>query len=124
MHTTEMRMLWRARGKTRLDHVRIVGIWKEAHMYQMSEFLRNKRLILFGHFQRRVKDDAMGKLLQMAEDGKRNQGRPKLRWRDLVKEDMARNQMTTEIAEDRKHWHVMIQAGTRRSIEVERREGT
>ena len=40
----------------------------------------------------------------MTVDGKRNRGRPKLRWRDLVKEDMARNQMTTEMAEDRKHY--------------------
>ncbi len=45
---------------------------------------------------------------------------PKVRWRDLVKEDMARNQMTTEMAEERKHWHVMIQAGTLRSVEANR----
>ena len=32
LHTTEMRMLWWARGKTRLDHVRNVDIWKEANM--------------------------------------------------------------------------------------------
>ena len=43
MHTTEMRMLWWARGKTRLDHVRNVDIWNEAHMYPMAEFLREKR---------------------------------------------------------------------------------
>ena len=29
LHTTEMRMLWWARGKTRLDHVRNVDIRKE-----------------------------------------------------------------------------------------------
>ena len=28
-----------------------------------------------------------------------------------MKEDMARNQMTTDMAENRKHWHVMIRAG-------------
>ena len=56
-HTTEMRMLRRARGKTRLDHVRNVDIWKEAHMYPMAEFLREKRLRWFGHVQRRVKYD-------------------------------------------------------------------
>ena len=39
-----------------------------------------------------------------------------MRWRDLVKEDMVRNQMTTEMAEDRKH--VMIQAGTLRSVDA------
>ena len=38
----------------------------------------------------------------MTVDGKQNRGRPKLRWRELVKEDMARKQMTTEMAEDPK----------------------
>ena len=32
LHTTEMHMLRWARGKTRLDHVRNVDIWKEAYM--------------------------------------------------------------------------------------------
>ena len=82
----------------------------------MAEFLREKRLRSFGHVQRRDKDEATRTVLQMAVDGKRNRGRPKLRWRDLVKEDMTRNQMTTEMAEDRKHWHVMIQAGTLQSF--------
>ena len=41
-------------------------------------------------------------------------------WRDLVKDDMVRNQMTTQIAEYRKHQHVMNQAGTLRSVETER----
>ena len=53
-----MRMLRWASVKTRLDPVRNVDIWKEAHVYPMAE-----------------------------------------------------------MAEDRKHWHVMIQAGTLRSVE-------
>ena len=28
-------------------------------------------------------------------------------------------QMTTEMADDRRHWHVMIRAGTLRSVESE-----
>ena len=40
--------------------------------------------------------------------------------RAKVKEDMARNQMTTEMADDRKHWHVMIQAGTLQNMEADR----
>ena len=32
---------------------------------------------------------------------------------------MGRNQTTTDMAEDRRHWHVMIQAGTLRSVERE-----
>ena len=86
----------------------------------MAELLREKRLRWFGHKQRRDQDEATRKILQMTADGKRNRGRPKRRWRDLVKEDMARNHMTTEMAEDRTHWHVMIQAGTLRSVEANR----
>ena len=74
LHTTEMRNMRWARGKTRLDHVRNVDIWKEAHMYPMAEFLREKRLRWFGHVQRRVKDDATRKDIagEMTVDGRRN----------------------------------------------------
>ena len=122
MHTTEMRNMRWARRKTRLDHVRNVDIWKEAHMYPMAEFLREKRLRWFGHVQSRAIDDATRKDIadEMTVDGKRNRGRPKLRWQDLVKDDMARNQMTTEMTEDRIHWHVMKRAGTLQSVEVDR----
>ena len=89
-------------------------------MYPMATFLREKRLRWFGHLQGRDIDEATRNILHMTVDGKRNRGRPKLRCRDLVKEDMARNQMTTEMAEDRKHWHVMIRAGTLRSVEADR----
>ena len=40
--------------------------------------------------ERRDKDEATGKILQMSVDGKRNGGRPKLR-----------NQMPTEMAEEK-----------------------
>ena len=120
LHTTEMCMLQLARGKTRLDHVRNVDIWKEAHMYPMAEFLRlrEKRWRWFGHVQRRDKDVATREILQMTVNG--NRSRPKRRWQDLVKEDMARNQTTTEMAEYRKHCHVMILADTLQSVEAER----
>ena len=66
----------------------------------MAYLFREKRLRWFGHEQRRDKDEATRRALQITVDGKRNRGRPKLRWRDLVEEDMVRNQMTTEMAED------------------------
>ena len=50
----------------------------------------------------------------------RSGGRPKLIWRYMVRENMARNQMPTEMAANRKHWHVMIQAGTLLIVEAER----
>ena len=87
-------------------------------MYTMAEFLRKKRIRWIGHLKRWDKDEATRNILQMTVNGKRNRGRPELRWRNLVKEDMARNQMTTEMAGDRKHWHVMLQAGTLQSLKA------
>ena len=52
--------------------MRNVDIRKEAHMHPMAEFLREKKLRWFGHVQRRDKDDATRKILQMTVDGKRN----------------------------------------------------
>ena len=72
------------------------------------------------YVQRRDKDEASRKILQMTVDGMLNRGRPKLKWQDLVKEVMERNQMTIEMKEDRKHWHVLIRAGTLRIVEAER----
>ena len=122
-YIVEMRMLLWARGNTKLDHVRNVDIWKEAHIYPTAEFLKEKRLRWLGHVQTRDKDDASRTILEMTVDGKRNRGRPKLIWRDLVKEDMAIKQMMTEMAEHGKHGHGMIQAGTPRSVEAGMLEG-
>ena len=71
LHTTEMCKLRRARGKTRLDHVRNVDIWIEAHMYPMAELLREKRLRWFGHVQRREKYEAMREMA--VDDSKRKE---------------------------------------------------
>ncbi len=55
----------------------------------------------------------------MTVDGKRNRVAEMLGPHLVnVKEDMVINQMTTEMADDRKHWHVMIRAGRLRSVEA------
>ena len=61
----------------RLDHVRNVEIWKcmYPHMYPISEFIREKRLIWFGHVQMRYKDEATKNILHMAVARKRNRAK-------------------------------------------------
>ena len=78
----------------------------------MAECLSEKRLRWFGQVQRRDKDEATRKIIQMTVGGKRNRSRPKLRWRDLVKEDMARNPMTTEMVSHLSH----LSTSTLRSV--------
>ena len=80
----------------------------------MAEFLREKKVRRFGLGQTRDKDEATRKILLI---WKATSGQ-KLRWRDLVKEDIARNQMTTEMTEYRKYCHAEIRASTL-SVEAE-----
>ena len=85
----------------------------------MVYFVREKILRWFGHVQSRDKDDTTRNILQITVDEKPNRGRPKLRWRDLETEDITRNVMATEMAEDITHRPIMIQSGTLRSLEAE-----
>ena len=43
--------------------------------------------------------------------GIRSRGRPKKRWRDNVKGDMNKYQLTEDMAHDRKYWMTKILAG-------------
>ena len=70
-----------------IDHVRNVDIWKEAQLPDGGIPQREEVDMAWACVQRRDKDDAKRKILQMTVDGKRNRGRPTLRWRDLMKED-------------------------------------
>ena len=53
LHTTDMRMLRWARGKTKKDHVKNEDIWREANVEPMTTFLRKKRLRWCGHVLRK-----------------------------------------------------------------------
>ena len=104
LNSAEIRMLRWARGKTRLDHIRNEDIRKEAHVKPVETFLENKRLKWFGHCLRRERNHICAKSLRLEVSGRRSRGRPKKRWRDNVKGDMKKCQLTEDMAQYRKYW--------------------
>ena len=74
LHVAEMRMLRRIRGKTRKNHVRNQIIQEDAKVCQMSTFLRQKRLHLYGHIRRREEDNLSRTIMDMVVPGKRRSG--------------------------------------------------
>ena len=80
-------------------------------MGRFGEKTREARLRWYGHVLR--KDDGyIGKrVLRMELPGKRKRGRPKRRFMDVVKEDMAEVEVTEEDAEDRSNWRWKIRCG-------------
>ena len=50
-------------------------------------------------------------MLRMELPGKRKRGRPKRRFMDVVKEDMAEVEVTEEDTVDRRNWRMKIRCG-------------
>ena len=51
------------------------------------------------------------RMLKMELPGKRKRGRPKRRFMDVVKEDMAEVEVKEEDADDRSNWRLKIRCG-------------
>ena len=115
LHVAEMRMLRWIRGNTRKDHVRNQIIQEDAKVCQMSTFLRQKRLNLYGHIMRREEDSLSRKIMDMVVPGKRRMGRPRRRWIDNNREDMSKYELTADMTENRQYWKMMVKTGPQRS---------
>ena len=87
---------------------------KDAKVCQMSTFLRQKRLNLYGHIRRR-EDNLSRKIMDMVVPGKRRRGRPRRRWIDNNREDMNKYELTADMTENRQYWKMMVKTGPQRS---------
>ena len=108
-------MLRWIRGKARKDHVRNQSIQEDAKVCQMSTFLRQKRLNLYGHIRRREEDNLSRKIMDMVVPGKRRRGRPRRRWIDNNREDMSKYELTADMTENRQYRNMMVKNGPQRS---------
>ena len=82
-----------------------------AQVGKFGEKTREARLRWYGHLRR--KDDGYigRRMLRMELPGKRKRGRPKRRFMDVVKEDMAEVEVTEEDTVDRRNWRKKIRCG-------------
>ena len=105
------KMLRFSLGVTRMDKIRNEYIRGTAQVERFGEKMREARLRWYGHVLR--KDDGYigRRMLRMELPGKRKWGRPKRRFMDVVKEDMAEVQVTEEDTEDRSNWRWKIRCG-------------
>ena len=107
----ELKMLRFSLGVTRMDKIRNEYIRGTAQVGRFGEKTREAGLRRYGHVRR--KDDGYigRRRLRMELPGKRKWGRPKRRFMDVVKEDMAEVEVTEEDTEDRNNWRWIIRCG-------------
>ena len=109
MDVAELKMLLFSLGVTRMDKIRNEYIRGTLHVGKFGKKTREARLMWYGHLP--MKDDGyIGRRMPMMElSGKRKRGRPKRRFMDVVKEDMADVEVTEKDTED--NWRRKIRCG-------------
>ena len=94
-----------------MDKIRNEYIRGTSQVARFVEKTREARLKWYGHVLR-TDDGYIGRrMLRMELPGKRKRGRPKRRFMDVVKEDMAEVEVTEEDTEDRSNCRLKIRCG-------------
>ena len=111
MEVAELKMLRFSLGVTRMDKIRNEYSRGTAQVGRLGEKTREARLRWYGHVLR--KDDGYigRRMLKMELPGKRKRGRPKRRFMDVVKEDMAEVEVKEKDADHRSNWRLKIRCG-------------
>ena len=89
MEVAELKMLRFSLGVTRMDTIRNGYIRGTAQVGKFGDKTREARLIWYGHLRRKYDGYIGRRMLRMELPGKRKRGRPKRRFMDVVKEDVA-----------------------------------
>lgn len=104
---TEMRMIrWMSGVKLRERHTNL-ELREKMGIDSVTEVLRRRRLRWWGHVLRKDDEEWVKKCMDLEVDGTRGRGRPRLRWREVVKKDMDDCGMVVADASDRPRWRML-----------------
>ena len=104
LDVVEMRMLRWMSGVTRLDRIRNERIRGTTKVGEISKKVQESRLKWYGHVLRR-EDEYLGtRVVGMEMPWKRRRGRPKRRWLDSTRNDLAERELSGEEAQDPPRW--------------------
>lgn len=105
----EMRMLRWMCGFTRLDRIKNVDIRTRVGVAAFNDKMRESRLRWFGHVKRRPPSAVVRRSEGLVPiNSSRGRGRPKKRWNEVIKNDLAYLGIREELAQDRPIWRVSI----------------
>nr|XP_009795786.1 PREDICTED: uncharacterized protein LOC104242434 [Nicotiana sylvestris] len=109
MKVAETRILRWMCGHNRLDRIRNEIIRDKVGVALMEAKMRKARLIWFGHVKRRSTDAPIRRCERLAlGGGRRDRGRTKKSWGEVIRREMAQLELTEDMTLDRKVWRLKI----------------
>ena len=87
---------------------------RHVNSQDIAEVMRGNRLRWFGHVERRDELCWIKRIETLQVDGDGVKGRPRKRWREVLREDMREKGLCREDAWDRSRWRRMLWEGHRR----------
>jgi truncated hemoglobin YjbI len=90
-----------------MDKIENKDIRNKTKVTEMHRKIQEKRLRWYGHLQRREEEFVTKRVLKMEVEGKRASGRPRRRWMECIKEDMAEKKLKTQDSANRPHWRTL-----------------
>ena len=108
MEVAEMRMLRWTCGVTRRDKIRNDFIRGTVKVAEVSKKIQERRLQWFGHVMRREDGHVCRRVMNMEVDGRRRRGRPRVRWKDNIANDMRERGLREQEVQDRRRWRRLI----------------
>ena len=110
LERTEMRMVRWIAGISLLERRESQDIRRMCGICNVKNKAREARLRYFGHVTRRDEEDPIRRVKDMPVRGRRNVGRQRVRWMDVVKRDMSELELREEDAWDRNRWRKLTRA--------------
>ena len=95
-------------GVTRKDRVPNKFIRGSLKVAEVRKKIIERRLMWYGHVERREEDHYLKRVANMEIPGRRRRGRPKTRWKDSVRRDMKEVGLTSDIAQERNTWKKIV----------------
>ena len=112
LSVAEMKMLRMMCGVTRRDRVRNEYVRGSIGVDSIVDKMAQSRLRWFGHVSRKADVDVVKKVWRLDREIKLSRGRPEQTWDGVVKNDMKKRGLVSEMAKDRGEWRQAIHIPT------------
>ena len=104
MEFTEMHMLRWMCEHTLMDRIKNQEFRDKLGVALISGKMREKRLMWFGHVQRKTFDAPVRRLESIIVEGKRSRDKPKRTWDEQLRVDLQKLNLSADLTRDKSSW--------------------